>query len=298
LTPDRGFIPHWESVDIKVDAPPYQFESDIDSLQFDNELVHEKARSNEVNRAYIRVRNRGPDDAEAVHVKLHWAFAGTALPPLPTDFWSLLRTAASSSDPTSRWFTAGFATAYRLEPSGASSAAAARGISTPAFFVQDRARILSFAFTPTDFDPKRPGASHYCLLVTLDSDRDPVSPASMASFVPDEVTAGDNNITQMNVVVIPDEEAKRHPMIMEVRNPYNEPISTRLEVKKPAGWEISIRGFPLNEDVRLGANEETAIELIVQPFDLAAGRNLELRQIVIDPDGFERVLGGITVRVS
>ena len=98
--PARGFIPHWRSEDIKVDAPPYQMPPTT-GLAFENFIDETpSAVAGEVNRVYVRVRNRGPVTAGTVNVKLHWTQFGSALPALPTDFWSSFP--ADSSD-TSQW---------------------------------------------------------------------------------------------------------------------------------------------------------------------------------------------------
>ena len=95
----RGFIPHWESVDIKVDAYPFRSLPPATSKEFDA-FEHENPKSDMLNRVYVRVHNRGPRTATNVRVKLHWAFAGGGLPALPPDFWSAF---PSDSADVSEW---------------------------------------------------------------------------------------------------------------------------------------------------------------------------------------------------
>lgn len=72
--PIRGFIPHWGSVDIEMDAPPLP--------------------------------------PAPVTVKLHWAFGGTALPDLPSDFWTSF---PSESADRSSWHPLDVQTITNLE---------------------------------------------------------------------------------------------------------------------------------------------------------------------------------------
>src|SRR3546814_19197731 len=73
-------------------------------------------RSNQV---YVLVRNRGPNDAANVTVKLLWVFAGTALPALPSDFWDVF---PADSTATSPWTVIGTSTVATIGYSGASIA--------------------------------------------------------------------------------------------------------------------------------------------------------------------------------
>ena len=84
--PTPGFIPHWQSPDIKIDAPPYLATPPATAAEFDG-FAHENPLSNTLNKVYVRVHNRGPRAATNVQIKLLWAFAGAGLPALPNDFW-------------------------------------------------------------------------------------------------------------------------------------------------------------------------------------------------------------------
>src|SRR5262249_50119795 len=73
--PTRGFIPHWHSVDIKVDASPYQ-PAPTTGAEFDA-FTDEDPVESSTNKVYVRVHNRGPVAANSVLVRAQWAFAGT-----------------------------------------------------------------------------------------------------------------------------------------------------------------------------------------------------------------------------
>src|SRR5262249_30658052 len=99
-TQTGAFVHHWESVDIKVDAPPYDvLDAVIDGVEFDTPdqpspietiagITHNNPIRSQTNHVYVQVHNRGWKKADQVTVKLLWADAGVALPALPSDFWT------------------------------------------------------------------------------------------------------------------------------------------------------------------------------------------------------------------
>ncbi len=181
----RGFIPHWRSVDIKVDAPPYTSTPPTTSADFDD-FVDERPLSGTLNRVYVRVHNRGTRPASDVTVKLQWAFAGAGLPALPADFWT-----AFPSDPAdvSIWHPLPAQTIASVPYSGASLSGGP----------DDAAAVLSFDFDAPEFDESLPNPDHYCLFAVINAPDDGVSDTARNSHVPDFVTPRDNNVTQRNV---------------------------------------------------------------------------------------------------
>jgi hypothetical protein len=157
-----GFIGFWESMDIKVDAPnPYQVVPTT-SVAFDT-LVDEtpSAVTGDINRVYVRVRNRGPNTANPVTVKLLWAQFGTALPALPADFWTQF---PNDSLMPSNWTPMNCAisatttcTISNLDYSGSSVAGTAA----------DAAQIVRFDFPAPVVNPSQP--NHFCLLAMTDT---------------------------------------------------------------------------------------------------------------------------------
>ena len=203
----RGFIEHSTSMDIKVDAPPYQPGPTAASFDaFTDETP--STIPGEINRVYVRVRNRGPVTASSVTVKLHWAQFDTALPDLPSDFWTAFP--ADSSD-TSQWHplscsgtTSTTCTLTNLAYSGSSVAGTAG----------DAAQIVQFDFPAPSLDPALP--NQLSLLAMIDSAQDPISPNSMVTLVVDDITPNDNNVTHRNyigldlaVVLDPDKKLRR-----------------------------------------------------------------------------------------
>src|SRR3546814_3897177 len=89
-------------------------------------------------------------------------FAGTALPALPTDFWTAWP--GDSTNPTSRWTSLGSQTVPTLNYSGASVGGSAA----------DASQILAFDFVGPPLDPSLPAFRHHCLLAIIDSVDDPV----------------------------------------------------------------------------------------------------------------------------
>ncbi len=189
----RGTIDHWESMDLMVDAPPYQMAPTAATFEnFTDETP--STVSGDVNRVYVRVRNRGPEEAATIKVKLHWAQFDTAPPPLPADFW--MQFPADSTD-TSQWHPLNCAgtsgstcTITNLAYSGASVAMTSG----------DAARIVQFNFPVPAVDPAL--SSPLRLLAIVDSPQDPISQSSRASSVVDDITPTDNNLTQRNYMLV------------------------------------------------------------------------------------------------
>lgn len=189
---------HWESMDIKVDAPPYQMAPSAATFEgFIDETPSEV--SGDVNRVYVRMRNRGPEQAATAIVKLQWAQFGTAAPPLPTDFWSQF-----PADPTdtSQWHPLNCAgtntttcTVANLGYSGASLATTSG----------DAARIVQFNFPAPAADPVP--STHVRLLALVDSPQDPIAPSSRASLIVDDITPTDNNLAQRDYMLAQSERA-------------------------------------------------------------------------------------------
>ena len=114
------------------------------------------------------MRNRGPREAATATVKLHWAQFGTALPPLPVDFWSQFpadssRYLAMASSQLRRHERARRARSTDLAYSGASVAMTSG----------DAAQIVQFDFPAPAVDPAL--SSHFRLLAVVDSLQDPIS---------------------------------------------------------------------------------------------------------------------------
>jgi hypothetical protein len=279
MEPVRGFIPHYRSVDIVVDAPPYQ-PAPTTSAAFDA-FSHENPVSAEVNKVYVRVHNRGPVPANSVTVKLHWTFAGTALPALATDFWT-----AFPADPTATpnpWTSLGAQTVNNLAYSGASVAG------TP----QDASQIVSFDWVGPPIDPSLDAFRHHCLFAVITSSQDPVSAASMASFVPDFMTPRDNNVTHRNVAVQdPSRSGRFHAQFM-VRNPFRDTIVTRLELRGPKGWRLDIEPPEMIRSVRLEPGAEKLVDLRIAAQERDATGSVDIIQLRRREESWEPI-GGVS----
>ncbi len=208
----RGFIPYWESVDIKIDAPPFrtfppaspdelsclvsaglQVEStgggkSIQAPQTSVDFgcfAHEDPVPGVLNKIYVRAHNRGVSAAKNVRVKLVWAVHSSAnAPDLAADFWSAFASNADSGD-TSIWHPLATQTIASLPYSGASLAGTGA----------DASAVLGFDFTVPVFDQ----ADHLTVLAIINSPDDPVSPDTMASRAPSSITPHDNNVTQLTI---------------------------------------------------------------------------------------------------
>src|SRR3546814_6155721 len=136
-------------------------------------------------------------------------FAGTALPALPTDFWTAWP--GDSTNPTSRWTSLGSQTVPTLNYSGASVGGSAA----------DASQILAFDFVGPPLDPSLPAFRHHCLLAIIDSVDEPVSAQSQASLIPDQITPNDNNVTHRNISMKDTSGDGRLVAGLYVRNPFN-----------------------------------------------------------------------------
>ena len=270
MEPTRGYIPHYQSVDIKIDAGP-DFESSppTTSAQFDA-FVDEEPVSEELNRVYVRVHNRGATTAEEVTVKLQWAFAGTALPALPSDYWSAFP--ADSSLPSSAWNPLGTQSISNLQYSGASVAGVAA----------DASQIVAFDFVGPEIDSTLDAFRHHCLLAVISSPQDPVLAASMSQFAPDIITPRDNNVTHKNVSVQNSlSRDGRFRAAFFVRNPFKRSIRTRLSLVAPKGWKVQLEGVNLGQVFELEADAEK--QIIAEFFGPKPGAvgTVEIRQSVL-----------------
>ena len=252
----RGFIGHWRSEDIKVDSPQngYQatpttaaaFESFVDELP--------SAVPGDLNRVYVRVRNRGPVSASTVNVKLHWTQYGTALPALPADFWSAF---PSDSTDTSQW--------HPLDCTGTSSSVCTidsltySGASV-ANTVSDGAQVVSFDFPAPAIDPLL--ANHFCLTAMVESSQDPISTDSKGSFVVDNITPNDNNVSHRNYHNLSDTADDDQPRGFLVRNPTDEDLEVVLRLLVPEGWRVELDQFGFDEVFNLAPQEETLVTIV------------------------------------
>jgi subtilisin family serine protease len=209
----RGFIPYWQSVDIKVDAPPFRtappenaeesacpgldpdaqesqgrFAPPATSIEFGC-FAHEEPMPETDNKVYVRVHNRGVKPATNVRVKLHWAVHdGANAPALPADFWSAFTSNSDAGD-TSTWHPLPSQTIPSLPYSGASVAGGR----------YDGSSILTFEFHAPVFQQAQANADHFSLLAVVDSPDDPLSVATVLSRDPGVVTPRDNSVTLLTI---------------------------------------------------------------------------------------------------
>jgi hypothetical protein len=278
----RGFIGHWRSMDIKVDAPPYQtaptattFDAFVDETP--------SAAAGEVNRVYVRVRNRGTSTVASTTVKLHWTQFGTALPALPADFWAAFP--ANSTDPTNEWtalaceaggftctvtnlVTSGSTVAGcpgRTQPACAFDVNGDGDTSDPGDVLTDNAQIVRFNFPAPPIDPTK--ANHFCLLAMIDSPEDRVLPLSRptqaSDFVPDWLTPHDNNVTHRNYQNLSTTASDSFSPRFYVRNPLGEAIRARLEILKPETWRVVLDSFAFGQEFRLAPGQEILLTVHV-----------------------------------
>jgi cell wall-associated protease len=300
--PTRGFIGHWQSMDIKVDAPPYQTAPTAATFDaFTDETP--SAVSGDVNRVYVRVRNRGPVTASSVTVKLHWTQFGTALPTLPPDFWTAFP--ADSTD-TTQWHPLGVRAITDLEYSGA-SVAGCPGRAQPSCGVDldgdgdtsdagetssDAAQVVEFDFPAPAVDPSKP--NHFCLLAMVDSPQDPISPASKASFIVDNITPTDNNVTHRNYHDLNTTATLDFAERFFVRNPTNKAVQARLVMSSPRGWRVDLDKLGFDKPFELKPGEETLVTAKVTAPEPGQTGTVTIVQQQVGEEKV-RIMGGLTL---
>ncbi len=314
--PTRGFIGHWRSMDIKVDSPPYGPPPTATTFDgFADETP--SAAAGDVNRVYVRVRNRGPVPAATVNVKLLWSQLGTALPPLPPDFWTAFPNDSTSS---ADWHPLDCATASpsplpstvcqmlnqgysgasvagcpgRAQPSCAWDLNADGDTADPGETATDGAQIVQFDFPAPAVDPSKP--NHFCLLAMADSPQDPISAASRATFVVDSITPNDNNVTHRNYVNLQTSTGTTFGQRFFVRNPYDRPIKARLRSAVPKGWRAEAEPFGLDRPFVLEARQQTLTSLRVTTPGPGSTAQVDITQEQVDGDS-PRVMGGLSLNL-
>ncbi|APO76260.1 peptidase S8/S53 family subtilisin-related protein [Rhizobium etli 8C-3] len=280
----RGFIPHWQSVDIKVDAPPYSATQPISSTEFDA-FIDENPLSNTLNRVYVRIHNRGTQTATDVQVKLHWAFAGAGLPALPADFWPAFP--ANSTD-VSIWHPLPAQTIPSLPYSGASVAGNSN----------DNSIVLPFDFAAPVYNASVNNPDHFCLFLVVTAPDDPVSTVSVGPQVPDLITPSDNNVTQKNLHLVDSGNSSGLRSQLIVSNPFDYPINTRLVAWRPKDWNVESSGVEMGKRIELGAKESLPVEISIMSHGQPSA-SINIVQLYQASDmKEERILGGMTYVVA
>jgi hypothetical protein len=280
----RGFIGHWRSQDIKVDAPPYQTAPTAATFDsFTDETP--SAVPGEVNRVFVRVRNRGPVTASSVTVKLLWAQFGTALPALSTNFWTAFPGDPASTGMWNPLACSGSSNTYCTITNLGYSGSSVAGTGA------DAAQIMQFDFPSPTINPAL--SNHFCLLAIADSPQDPVDPASKM-FVVDNITPNDNNVTHRNYRDLDSSSDESFAEGFFVRNPFEESITTQLTLVAPERWQIKLAPLQFNEPFELASGEEMLVAMNITLPELNQEGEVTVIQERVD---FERmIMGGVTYR--
>lgn len=191
LDSPRGNYTEHRSVDIKVDASPFQAVTpDFEGFLA---LNPEEPRVNVPSLVYVRVRNRGPVTVQEAQLKLHHAVVTDALPDLPGGFWESFPADATGPG---EWHPLPYQDLGEIGYSGASVAGCpgrVTGECLPAG-ATDAARVAVFELPALDWNAA--AGERLALLAVVNSAEDPVEGASSPGF--DKVFAAvtqDNNVT-------------------------------------------------------------------------------------------------------
>jgi len=180
----------WMSPDVKVDAPEastpgatpsYQMDSSaVNYLTFESQLAHRNPQRGlgtiNPNRVYVQVHTRGIKAATGVTVKLLYASATPALPPLPGDFWT---TFLGVSADTSNWKPIGKTQTVSVSPT--------------------RPTVVHW-----DWTPPPDAAEHSCFLVVADcpGDVDAIPTSSKTITDVGKLVMAERHVSLKNVHVV------------------------------------------------------------------------------------------------
>lgn len=289
----RTSIGHWQSEDIKVDAPPYQA---VPTAATFDAFVDEKPSlsAGDVNRAYVRVRNRGHVAAVDVDVKLMWTQFGTALPALNGDFWT--QYPGDSLSATNAWTSAecsasgdSFCNVNSIAYSGASVAGTA----------SDNAAIVAFEFAAPTYDPNK--ANHYCLFAVTDAANDPVDPLSKIRFTADSITPNDNNATHRNYTNLDTSNAVEGFFQFYIRNPLKFAVESWIEIDLDPSLKeyvrYDVKGFIPKERIFMKAGEERLVGIYVNTTNKEVSGDIHVAQYYKGKESVE-LMGGLSIDVS
>ncbi len=281
--PVRNYdLSYWKSMDIKVDAPPYEILPPVLNNDLFERLINENPVGGQINKVYVRVRNRGFRTAASVMVKLHWVHAGASLPPLPSDFWD-----SFPADPEviSEWNSLGTQPILNLEYSGASLATTDL----------DAAQIAVFDFTAPVHDPST--RNHYCLVALVSSPDDSMATYELKNNLErlnmNYVTTHYNNASHRNYNI----ETADQPFDAEffLYNPLQTPVYTKLELSfKGQPIPVIISDSLVGKLIYLKKNEKKLIRFRIDPVGLKEPTEIIFQQIMPGNKKNEfKVIGGI-----
>lgn len=224
----RNVVGHWLSPDIKIDREPYA--SVTDGAAFEA-FADEGLLAGESHRVYVRIRNRGPKDADPAEVALFWAYGGGACPPLPAGFWGgPLEAAAGTGD----WHNLGVESLPAISYCGPSIAGTS----------EDAPAVVTFELEAPSA-PTGGSTTFVSLFAVVDGDTDPLADTTRSSLVVDELVPRDNNAALRTVLLQTTSAQAAVGRSLDVRlaahNALDQDASTWVEVIAPAGATLTLK---------------------------------------------------------
>ncbi|HVJ20786.1 MAG TPA: S8 family serine peptidase [Polyangiaceae bacterium] len=281
---ERSRIPHWESMDIKVDAPFY---GPAPTPQTFDAFPDEAPIAGKVNRVYVRLRSRGPNPATGTSLRLYYTRAAAALPALPFGFWRSL-----PADLRGVW-----SSARQTLPTGtfpvAYSGASVAGTD------EDGARIVRFEFTAPPHDPE--GTNHFCLFAVADTAQDRYLGLTYDDLSADAATIVDNNVSLRNYTLVP-----AWPWLFPyassfiLNNIFDFSTTMRLSADLPEGLKLTVGGVKLGQPFTMKPGEKRLIKVEISASQAKANPGtLRFWQERLDESGLKaEVVGGISYRFA
>ncbi|MCP4581095.1 MAG: S8 family serine peptidase [candidate division Zixibacteria bacterium] len=279
--PTRGFIKHWRSMDIKVDAWPYEAAPTAATFDAFIDETPTAVAGEPDNRVFVRVRNRGPVTAADVKVKLLWTQFSAGLPSLPSDFWSNFPGNGGEWTPLNcAGSSVNYCSITDLAYSGASAA------KSPA---TDAAQIVQFDFPPPPYNQNK--SNHFCLLAIVHSPQDPITTTNR---VVDFLTPTENNITHRNYHNLSTAKSSKSAESFYVRNPFQHEIRTRLRHEAPENWKVELDSLRFDEWFSMDAGLSILATVKVNLPEPNLSGEVSIIQDILHEDNVEP-LGGLTL---
>jgi hypothetical protein len=159
----------------------------------------------------------------------------------------------------------------------------------------DGAQIATFDFPAPSVNPGL--SNHFCLLAMVDSTRDPISANSRSSFVVDDITSRDNNVSHRNYINLPTSRDRSFDEGFFVRNPTNKTVQAALRLEAPKDWKVELDKFDFNEAFRLKPEQEVLVSINITLPELNRESQVSIIQERIDGNK-SIVMGGLTYQFS
>jgi hypothetical protein len=255
---------HWHNISMWNRNMPDGIEGHLDAIP------------SATNYMYVKVKNRGSQNAINVNVRGYHCLPGAGLT-WPNDF-------------------------TEMSPAG--------GLNVPSIAANNGEEII---VGPFEWVPNENIYGHDCTLMILSTDGDPsnVDNFTLGDTVAEwRLVPNDNNIGQRNVHILPGGGGETalidslHDHVFWAGNPFRVKTLMELKVDMPKfltelGWKLQFKDVKNQFELKPGEKRKIVIELIKgRNFTAEQARNAYDRDIMVSLYGEDMLLGGMTYRID